>query len=184
MNSKLRSLIVVVPALSGLLVPLTPASGEEKPTTCTAPVVAEFIPGLSSEPSRGSYYVSSDGPMTCDGPVQGEMQTGPGDYQSAGRIGTKDPDSCTDGGEGWGSNRLVVPTATGDKIIRSAFTFVYGGVENQLFSGTWEGDYTSGTLRMTQATKGDCVTAPLQEGKFELVFTIHEYQGPTGASEG
>lgn len=146
-------------------------------TSCTARnVVLELKPGIGLKPSSGSFY-GGPGKVTCDGRVLGRKVTGPGAYSSAGRIGTKDPDSCTSGGEGWGVVRLDFPTAKGPLVVTSPVTFTYGAVTKKgLLAGELRGDYVDGVFRILPK-KGDCVTSPVTLSTAQLELTIHNYRG-------
>lgn len=146
-----------------------------------ANVTAVFMPGLSTEPGRGSYYSKPGGTITCNGPVDGGKPTGAGEYSSAGWYGTTDPDSCSSGGEGWGVQTLQIPTDAGTKVIRSAFTMTYGGLQGGgVVGGVFRGDYVDGSFQAKSLDKGNCVTVPMTEATFDGTLTLHEYRVPEG----
>jgi hypothetical protein len=156
----------------------TAASG----TRCTLSNVATvFIPGLSTEPRQSSFYTKPGATISCDGPVDGATPTGPGVYNSAGRLGTEDPDSCGSPGEGWSVQQLEIPTDAGMKVIRNTFTFTYSALQGgALFGGEWRGDYTDGTFRATSLDEGDCISSPVTEATFDGTLTFHEFRAPEG----
>ena len=165
---------VLVATVTG---PIAPGAEAAEETTCKVTgLVLEITPGMSNrDPSSGSFYSTTPGRAECEGRVQGADPTGPGVYTVAGRYGTEDPDTCS-AGEGWGVNRVEFPTDSGTKVVRSAFTAKLGG--DKLVTGTFDGDYTSGTFDLIRPTKGDCVSTPVTEGAFDLTMTIHDYRPP------
>src|SRR5688572_24185175 len=103
--------LVAVAALAGGL--STPVGAAAEPTRCTARIDSVSLdPGVGAEPSSGSFQNEEEGTIACDGPVNGKKTTGPGVWTSdVGYYGTKDPDSCTSGGEGDFIMAFTFPTA-------------------------------------------------------------------------
>ena len=79
---KMRRMLLVVVAL----MVMAPAGvSAQQPTKCEANFDGDVSPGLSSEPTSGTF--TSNGPtgsVVCDGPVNGKRPTGPGTW---GRFG-------------------------------------------------------------------------------------------------
>lgn len=172
-------------AVAGLFWPSTvlfwpsPGAGAQQVRTeCVVTVPVTATPGFSETPSSGSFFTpgGETGTVDCKGPVQGETPTGAGTFSTDGRYGTGSPVTCSAGGDGWGVHSMTVPTSQGKKNLKSAFTFKFGGLENGVISGAFEGDYYSGTFE-TRPRKGDCVTAPLTEAIVTIKGTLHEYRG-------
>jgi hypothetical protein len=69
-------------------------------------------PGLSIQPSSGIATIRGE-TMQCHGAVNGRLPTGVGTYEEDFRYGTKDPDTCQEGGEGEGVFRSTIPTNDG-----------------------------------------------------------------------
>lgn len=173
-----RGLLVAVTTAallsSGLV--LAPSGQAQQATECTGKALFTMAPGLSETPSSGTHN-GRNGTEDCNGPVQGETPTGPVAVEWDGRYGTVDPDTCSSGGEGWAVAYHYVPTANGTKVFRVIALFRYGGVSNGIVSGTFEGDYFSGTLRITMPVNGDCVSSPMTKAEMEFTGTWHEYRG-------
>jgi hypothetical protein len=105
-------------------------------------------------PRTSSLYSKPGATITCNGPVEGANPKGSGVYNSAGRIGTKDPASCSSDGEGWAVQQMEIPTDAGTKVLRSAFTFTYGGLQGGgLFGGEFKGDYADGTFQAPRSIR-------------------------------
>lgn len=136
------SAIVAVPARAGQTVNCT---DEFKNFTVD--------PGLSREGSSG--VVDSHGltgTLNCGG-KQGTIG-----FQ--GGYGTKDPDTCTEGGEG-----TAVFTWVLDGREDSAYvTYEYGALKGGVLGVTLKGQRLNGEGQVTP-TEGDCATAPMTKGK-------------------
>ncbi len=145
--------IVVLAAILGLGAP--PAAWSRSDPTCTFSATLTLDPGLSTAvPSSGQFRTDDgdEGTYQCRSPFgfgnSTGHATGYGDY------GTRDADSCTDGGEGNGTLRLY-----DDRSSRTGhFTFKYSPFSDD---GTAMGEFTSdrfeGTFTLT-ASEGDCLT--------------------------
>ena len=102
-------------ALGGGLQPAMAAEGAR----CSATFVIILDPGFSAEPSTGTHRSEAPGVLNCDGAVNGSPITGAGTLTDEGPYGTDDPDTCADGSEGTGIDRLTVPTRDGQQEIES-----------------------------------------------------------------
>jgi hypothetical protein len=167
---------VTTAALFSSVLLVAPAGQAQQATECTGKAVFTMTPGLSETPSSGTHN-GRNGTEDCNGPLQGENPTGPIAVEWDGRYGTADPDTCSSGGEGWAVAYHYVPTANGTKIVRVIALIKYGGVSNGVLSGTFEGDYFSGTLRITKPVEGDCLTSPMTKTELTWAGTWHEYRG-------
>lgn len=162
----------------GLLGPVlagAPPSHAQPATECTSEMVMRLRPGISETPSAGTAN-GREGVQECNGPVLGEQPTGEIGHDFDGRYGTDGPDTCSGGGEGWGVANHYVPTKNGTKTFRNIFTYKFGGVSGGIVSGTFEGDYFSGTFSI-RPLEGDCVTSPVTKGDLTVKGTWHEYRG-------
>lgn len=123
-----------------------------------------ITPGFSMTPSTGTH--SGTATITCDGPVNGQQPMGPGTVTDEGPYGTKDPDSCTSGSEGGGTDTIKIPTADGMVTVVSEYTYVVDRPSTQgaVLSARFEGTRYSGNLEITPI-EGDCITAPITKVK-------------------
>jgi hypothetical protein len=175
---------VLLPLVAGsglVAVPAGVASGGlQGQTVCSNGESREtisFTPGVSETPAAGSWFSSGDsGTEQCTGPVLGYEPTGPVTIRhNGGRFGTDDPDVCSTGGEGWGVATHTIPTKDGTKMIVNTFTFTYGGLRHGGITGTFEGDYYSGTVAF-EVLEGDCVSSPITKVRIAFAGTWHEYR--------
>lgn len=151
-----------------------PVSGAQQPTECNTTTVLNFRPGLSETPGSGTYN-AREGTEECNGPIQGEQPTGPVSVDLDGRYGTSDPDTCSEGGEAWGVAKHNVPTKDGTKTFTVIYTVKFGGISGGLVSGTFNGDYFSGTFTF-RPVQGDCISAPVTKAELKFKGTWHEYR--------
>ena len=150
-------LMVVTLVLLGISAPVEAQQGEH----CTAEFSIGLDPGIGSEPSSGTFHSEGEsGTITCDG-------GGKGTAGVDGRYGTKDGDSCSAGGEGWGVQSFTL----GGENIKNTITFEFGGLKGGLVNGTFDGERFSGTFTFTP-TAGDCVTSPTTAGDVKLDGTL------------
>ena len=151
--------LALLPALRATGLPL---DDEGKGTECFIDKDDTLSPGLSFNPSSGTFATPADGVVECHGPVNGHKPTGDGTFSEVGRYGTKDPDTCQGGGEGDGRLVLSVPTDGGEQRFEAPFTFTYGepSTRGGVVAGRFEGKGFHGTFDATPK-KGDCVTAPV-----------------------
>lgn len=161
MGTARRAILVVALALLASGGGLQPATGVEG-THCTFSFDVFLDPGLSMEPSSGKHYSDGLGPLDCEGPVNGHQPTGTGTLGEDGPYGTRDPVTCTSGGEGAGTDRLTVPTANGPQQVISEFTFTFGdpSTKGGVVHGEFTGTRFTGTFEFTPL-EGDCVTSPV-----------------------
>lgn len=155
-----------------------PVQATSAGTECTFTATTVFRPGLSTEPSTSSFYTTEPVPVTCHGPVDGGRPTGQGTLTAAGRIGTRDPDTCASGGEGWGYFDIEIPTDAGTKLMRTTLTFTYGGLQGgSLFGGESKGDYADVTFQ-AKGVEGDCVNKPVTGVTFDATTVLHDFRAP------
>lgn len=175
---------VLLPLVVGSGLMVVPAggasSGPQGETVCTngeSREVITFTPGVSQTPSAGSWFSSGDaGTEVCTGPVLGYEATGPVTIRHhGGRVGTKDPDMCSTGGEGFGVATHTIPTKDGTKTVVNSFTFTYGGLSHGVITGRFVGDYYSGTVAF-QVLEGDCVTSPITKAQIAFEGSWHDFR--------
>jgi hypothetical protein len=75
----------------------------------------------------------------------------------SGKYGTKDPDSCSSGGEATskGSYRFSDGSEVTDEV-----EILYGPFQGGVLGGSFKGPRSSGTFEVT-AIEGDCVSKPI-----------------------
>ncbi len=156
-------------ALAGIVAP-GPMASADYAVRCSAVQELTLSPGLSLQGSSGTFENTS-GRMECTGPINGRTPTGPGSYADSGRYGTRDPDTCQDGGEGAGVFSAVIPTADGNMMLTASYTFTYGDVTTNpgYVSGKFSGDRVRGTFRV-RPVEGDCITKPITRAHEDLDF--------------
>ena len=166
----IRTMASAVLALA-LLAPA--AVSAQQPTNCVAEVVLELNPGLSNEPNSGTFTSNGEtGQVECDGPVNGKETTGKGTWGVAGDLGTKDPDSCTSGGEGDADQSATHPTADGSEKFANQATFTYGALQGGgTFGGEFTGDRADGTFEVVPE-EGDCVSKPITKVRVTLKYAL------------
>ena len=125
----------------------TPVAAEQM--SCTAEGDFTANPGVSAKPSSGTFQ-SEPIPLDCHG-IKGTMTF-------AGRYGTKDPDSCSSGGEGTSTNTYKFTDGT----VTDEVDFTYGPFQGGALGGSFKGPRSSGTFEVT-STEGDCVNKPLSK---------------------
>ena len=131
----------------------SPTAAQQQATRCTVEVSIVASPGLSEQPSSGAFHSDGEtGTIKCaDGRT--------GTFGTDGRYGTKNPSTCTSGGEGWGVQTFTIKGVT----VRDTFTFTNAGVSQGKLSGKSEGERLSGSFTVTP-TDGDCFTKPMTKG--------------------
>ena len=173
-------------ALAGLavatmvLLPAVRASGfpldDEKHTECFIDKDDVLSPGLSLSPSSGSVATPAPGVIECHGKVNGHDPTGDGQVTEQARYGTKDPDTCQNGGEGDGKLVVSIPTSAGVETFTMVFEFTYGepSTRGGVVAGKFHGKGFHGTFDATPK-EGDCVTKPVTR-----VHTVDEVEFEDG----
>jgi hypothetical protein len=163
------TLAVVLPAVraSGL-----PLDDEGKGTECFIDKDDVLSPGLSISPSSGTVATPAPGVIECHGKVNGHDPKGDGQVTEQARYGTKDPDTCQNGGEGDGKLEVSIPTSAGVERFTMLFTFTYGepSTRGGVVAGKFQGRGFHGTFDATPK-EGDCVTKPVTR-----VHTVDEVE--------
>ncbi len=133
-------------------------------------------PGLSVRPSSGTAVTPAPGTIECHGKVNGHDPTGDGQVTEQARYGTKDPDTCQNGGEGDGRLDVSLPTNGGVQTFTLLFTFTYGepSTRGGVVAGKFSGNGFHGTFDVTPK-EGDCVTKPVTR-----IHTVDEVEFDDG----
>lgn len=165
-----RAILLTGVMAVGLMIPMA-VEAQQKPTSCESRGDMDISPGLSSQPSSGTFTTNGEtGSVTCDGPVNGKTPTGPGRFGASGKYGTKDPDDCSNA-EGVFENSTTVPTSDGKENVKSKGTWAAGAFKGGgAFGGEFEGDNVKGTFEVTPK-QGDCVSQPLTKIAYVIRWT-------------
>jgi hypothetical protein len=135
---------------------VVPAAAQQQGIRCAADYVANLSPGIGSEPVSGVFHSDGEsGTIDCEGRK--------GTFGGDGRYGTKDPVTCTSGGQGWGVNSFTID----GKTVKNTFTMEFGGISGGFVTGRFEGDRMSGTFTFTPI-EGDCVSQPATSGRVQI----------------
>ena len=146
------ALIVAAWAIPGVS---TPVAGAE-PASCTAEGDFTVTPGLSTSPSSGTFTTGGEsGTLSCKGGGNGNMGFD-------GRYGTKDPDTCSSGGEG--TSKGVYKFSDGSEVTDDV-EVTYGPFQGGALGGSFKGARSSGTFEVTPI-EGDCVSKPLTKAHY------------------
>ena len=141
---------------------VTPAEADESGTPCSFEVDVSLSPGLSREPSSGTFESNGEsGNFDCQGSVGGHPVTGPGTFGAEGRYGIDgDGDDCrSKEGQGDGTAHFTVPAEGGTHHVDDPFTMTYR-VDGRTVVGEITGQRFSGSFDVTQA-EGDCLWKPV-----------------------
>ncbi len=147
--------------LSGALA-VVPAGADQPGTPCAFEVDVSLSPGLSREPSTGTFESNGEsGKLDCQGNVGGQPATGRGTFGVEGRYGIDgDGDDCrSKQGQGDGTAHFTVPVEGGSQHVDDPFTMTYQ-VDGRRVVGEITGRRFSGTFDVTQA-QGDCLWKPV-----------------------
>jgi hypothetical protein len=156
-------------ALFGFVIAGSAAQADDE-VHCSNVHELTLSPGLSIQGSTGTFKEIS-GRMECQGPINGRTPTGPGSYSDSGRYGTKDPDTCQEGGEGTGVFSSTIPSKDGGMVLTGAYTFTYGDYTANpgYVSGKFSGDGVRGTFKV-RPLEGDCITKPITRVHVDAEF--------------
>jgi hypothetical protein len=155
-----RHLLVSVLLAAGLAV--TPVAAEEGGSPCAFEVDVSLSPGLSRDPSSGTFDSQGEsGKLDCQGNVGGQPATGRGTFGADGRYGIDgDGDDCrSKEGQGDGTAHFTVPVEGGTQHVDDPFTMTYR-LDGRSVVGEITGQRFSGTFDVTQAD-GDCLWRPV-----------------------
>ena len=159
----MRRLLLLTAVLAvGLVSP--PVGATEPGTPCAFEVEVTLSPGLSMEPSSGTFDSQGEsGRLDCQGKVGGQPVTGPGTFGAEGHYGTDgDGDDCrSKEGRGDGTAHFTVPVEGGSEHIDDPFTMTYR-VDGRSVVGEITGKRFTGKFDVTKAD-GDCLRNPVRK---------------------
>ena len=166
------AVLAVMPGLRALASPLDDDDANRKDAECFISKDDVLSPGLSLSPSSGTAVTPEVGIIECHGKINGAAPTGDGQVTEVARYGTKDPDTCTSGGEGDGKMDFSIPTSAGVQTFTAVFTFTYGepSTRGGIVAGKFQGKGFHGTFDATPQ-EGDCISAPVT--RIHTVDEIH-----------
>ena len=158
----MRRFLLLTAVLSlGLVTPPVGAAGDDG-TPCTFEVDVTLSPGLSREPSSGTFDSKGEsGRLDCQGDVGGKPVTGRGTFGAEGRYGTDgNGDDCrSKEGRGEGTGHFTIPVEGGREHVDDPFRLTYR-VDGRSVVGEITGQRFSGTFDVTKAD-GDCLWRPV-----------------------
>ena len=140
----------------------TPAGAADSGTPCAFEVDVTLSPGLSRNPSSGTFDSQGEtGSFDCQGPIGGKPATGPGTFGADGRYGIDgDGDHCRSSeGRGEGTAHFTVPVEGGTQHVDDPFKMTYR-VDGRSVVGEIAGRRFTGTFDVTRAD-GDCLWRPV-----------------------
>jgi len=138
-------------------------SGAESGTHCTFQHVPDLKPGVSYNPSSGTFVDPGGGTVECKGAVNGSgSYTDSGTYSNA---------TCQSGGLAEGDPSFTIGGQTFSDHIKIVFGKEPSTNGKGIVHATFEGDKVKGTIELTP-TKGDCISSPVTQirgvGEFDL----------------
>jgi hypothetical protein len=129
-------------------------------THCTFQHMPNLSPGLSLQPSNGTFTDPGGGAATCTGGISGS-----GSYTDSGTVSG----TCQGGGVAEGDPTVTIGDQTFTDHIK--ITFGQPSTRGGVIHADFEGSRTKGTIELTP-TKGDCVLNPVTQirgvGEFAL----------------
>ena len=158
-----RSFLIVTALLATALVS-PPVAAQEAGAPCTFEVDVTLSPGLSREPSSGTFDTQGEtGRVDCQGDVGGRPATGRGTFGAEGRYGIDgDGDHCrSKQGRGDGTAHFTIPVEGGSQHVDDPFTMTYR-VDGRNVVGEITGQRFTGTFDITKAD-GDCLWRPITQ---------------------
>jgi hypothetical protein len=133
-------------------------------TPCTAQIYVDLDPGVSMQPSSGTFHSNGqDGSLTCSGPIAGRQPVAGGKGGAAGKYGVDGPNSCYQlTGKTEFTISATLPTEHGVINFVDHVTGEYGpGEANWFFGGSFHGQKSYGTFKFTPVDS-DCVVRPVR----------------------
>jgi hypothetical protein len=129
-------------------------------THCTFQHVPTLNPGLSIQPSSGTFTDPGGGTAACNGGVSGS-----GSYTDSGTVSG----TCQGGGVAEGDPTVTIGDQTFTDHIR--ITFGQPSTRGGVVHADFEGSRTKGTIELTP-TRGDCVLNPVTQIRGVGEFTL------------
>ena len=129
-------------------------------THCTFQHVPNLNPGLSYQPTKGTFTDPGGGTAKCDGGI-----TGSGSYADSGTV----QGTCQSGGTAEGDPTFTIGGQTYSDHVH--ITFGQPSTKGGIVHADFEGSRMKGTIELTP-TKGDCVVNPVTQVKGVGEFTL------------
>jgi len=155
---------VLLTAVLPLCLVTPPVGAAEDGTPCTFEVDVTLSPGLSRQPSSGTFDSKGEtGRLDCQGSVGGKPVTGRGTFGAEGRYGIDgNGDDCrSKEGRGDGTGHFTVPVEGGSEHVDDPFKLTYR-VDGRSVVGEITGERFTGTFDVTKAD-GDCLWNPVRK---------------------
>jgi hypothetical protein len=155
-----------------------PVQAQDAGTPCTFEVDVTLSPGLSRDPSSGTFDSKGEtGRLDCQGNVGGQPATGQGTFGAEGRYGIDgDGDHCrSTEGQGDGTAHFTVPVEGGSQHVDDPFTMTYR-IDGRSVVGEITGKRFSGTFDITKAD-GDCLWRPVTKIRLKGQGHLRDDQG-------
>jgi len=157
MSGRSRRCIVAALMVAGWAVAVMTPVAADSTESCTGEGDFTLTPGLSTSPSSGTFTTGGEtGTLSCKSGAKGN-------FGFSGKYGTKDPDSCSSGGEGTATDTWKFSNGT----VPDDVEFLYGAFQGGVLGGSFKGPRSSGTFEVT-SIEGDCVSKPIT--KAHVVF--------------
>ena len=162
----LRKAVMITAALTlacGAVATGAVPSGAESGTHCTFQHVPDLKPGISYNPTSGTFVDPGGGTVDCKGAVSGSgSYTDSGTYTNA---------TCQSGGTAEGDPTFTINGETFTDHIKIVFGKEPPHFPNGFVRATFEGEKVKGTIDLTP-TKGDCIDSPVTQikgvGEFDM----------------
>jgi hypothetical protein len=162
----LRKAVMITAALTlagGAVAVGTIPSGAASGTHCTFQHVPDLNPGVSYNPTSGTFIDPGGGTADCKGAVNGSgSYTDSGTYSNA---------TCQGGGTAEGDPSFTINGETFTDHVKIVFGKEPPHFPKGLVHATFEGSKVKGTIEL-MPTKGDCVSAPVTQirgqGEFDM----------------
>jgi hypothetical protein len=162
----LRKAVMITAALTlacGAVAVATVPSGAESGSHCTFQHVPDLKPGVSYNPSSGTFVDPGGGTVECKGAVNGSgSYTYSGTYSNA---------TCQSGGLAEGDPSFTIGSETFTDHIKIVFGKEPSTNGKGIVHATFEGDRVKGTIELTP-TKGDCISSPVTQVRGVGEFTM------------
>ncbi len=182
MSTGLAAMLTV--ALTGVGGSAAQAAGDPADTPCTAELTVDLDPGVSLQPSSGSFHTQGqDGSLTCSGPVDGQTPVAGGKGGAVGRYGIDAPNSCSKlDGKLEFTITASLPTEHGQINFTDHGTGEYGpGEGSWFFGGSFKGQKTYGTYKLTPVG-GDCLVRPVRQLYMQVTAWVVNGKADTEAA--
>ena len=150
MTTKARRAILGALIVAAWAVPGVSTHAADNTVSCTGEADFNLTPGLSTNPSSGTFKTDNPGSLDCKGTK--------GTISFSGKYGTKDPDSCSTGGEG--TSVTTYTFSDGGSVTDDGVEFTTGPFQGGALGGSYKGKNSSGTFEVT-SIEGDCVSKPI-----------------------